>query len=91
MQVATISTNQILVIGIGGGIVYLVIVFLVAMLGTQLFGDAPMLVVLTAVLWPGLLIPVLVATLGYRVAGGHKLDGRRAIGSMPTYERSRSL
>lgn len=72
---ATISAGEF-ALGIGvAGLVYLGIVFLVAGLMTKLFGDAPLLVVLVAVFWPGLLLPVLVAAAGYRMADGQRLDG----------------
>lgn len=72
-----VSTGR-LAIELGlAGLVYLVVIVLVAALVTKLFGDAPVLVAVTAVLWPSLLLPVLLVAVGYKLGGGHKIDGRR--------------
>ncbi len=70
---AVLSVGLIFAV-IAGAIVYLIGVLLVAWLMTSIFGDAPTLVVLVAVFWPSLLIPVLLAAAGYRWSGGRKLD-----------------
>lgn len=72
--VAAISSGGAVWLLAAGGVVYLLVIMLVAGLMTKVFGDAPVLVVATAVLWPWLLIPVLLAAAGYRLAGGRKRE-----------------
>ncbi len=76
MVTATLTTNQVLLASGLGGLAYLLVIGLVAALITGIVGDSPVLVVGTAIFWPALLIPVLIALAGYRLVGGQKLDGR---------------
>ncbi|HUC38310.1 MAG TPA: hypothetical protein VMR97_14445 [Acidimicrobiales bacterium] len=77
ISIMAVSTGRLaLEIGLGA-LVYLVVIVVVAALVTRMFGDVPALVAIAAVLWPWLLIPVLLVAAGYRLGGGHRIDGRR--------------
>jgi hypothetical protein len=76
MVLLGITSSQFLLGSLFGGIIYLLGILLVALLMTVLFGDSPVLVVFAAIFWPGLLIPILMAAAGYRLGGGHKIEGR---------------